>query len=427
MIALVSHPIEPHPLSMLPFAAMLLCIALLPSILKHHWERNYHRIAITLAALTTAYYTFSLRYPQRLVHEAADYVRFMALVGSLFVIAGGIHIEMRGEARPLRNCVFLALGGILGNALGTTGASMLLIRPWIRLNKFRYTGLHTAFFIFLVSNFGGGLLPMGPPLFLGYLKGVPFFWVLTKCWRPWTMSMFLLLVIFYFVDRHNYRRAPRETRRALTETSGIKIGGLRNLIFLAVVLAAVFIQRPLFLREALMVMAATAAYFATPKRLHEANDFSFGPLKEVGWLFLGIFFTMVPVLDFMRFHAAELPIDSPMEFYWVSGGLSSVLDNAPTYLTFLADAMGRQNLSVENAVDVQGFLNSGAAELAAISMGAVFFGAATYIGNSPNFMVKAIVDRHGVHAPTFFGFIFKFAVPILLPVLWIVSFSVSRH
>jgi Na+/H+ antiporter NhaD/arsenite permease-like protein len=174
------------------------------------------------------------------------------------------------------------------------------------------------------------------------------------------MSMFFLLVIFYFVDRHNYRRAPSEIRRALTETSGIKIGGWHNLIFLVVVLTAVFVQRPLFVREVLMIMAGIASYFATPKRLREANDFSFAPLEEVGWLFLGIFLTMVPVLDFMRFHAAELPIDSSTEFYWVSGGLSSVLDNAPTYLAFLANAMGRQNLSVENTVEVQRFLNSGA-------------------------------------------------------------------
>jgi len=423
----MSEAIEPHPLSLLPFAAMLLCIALLPLMLKHHWERNYHWIALALAAITAGYYAFGLRYPQRLLREAADYLSFMALVGSLFVIAGGIHIEVRGEVKPLRNCVFLAIGGILGNVLGTTGASMLLIRPWIRLNKFRYTGLHTAFFIFLVSNVGGGLLPMGPPLFLGYLKGVPFSWVLTQCWRPWTMSMFLLLVIFYFVDRHNYRRAPREVRRAITATSGMRIEGLRNLIFLGVVLAAVFIQQPPFLREALMLATAAASYLATPKRLHEANNFSFVPFKEVGWLFLGIFFTMVPVLDFMRFHATELPINSPTEFYWLSGGLSSVLDNAPTYLTFLANAMGRQDLSIENAVHVHQFLNSGASQLAAISMGAVFFGAATYIGNSPNFMVKAIVNQQGLRAPTFFGFIFKFAVPVLLPVVYLVCWFHFRH
>lgn len=340
-------------------------------------------MAIVLAAITAGYYTFARHYPQRLLRETADYVSFMALVGSLFVIAAGIHIEVRGETKPVRNCLFLAVGGILGNLLGTTGASRLLIRPWIRQNKFRYTGLHTAFFIFLVSNIGGGLLPMGPPLFLGYLKGIPFSWVLANCWRLWAMSMLVLLLIFYFLDRYNYRRAPREIRHEVTVTTGTSIEGLRNLVFLAVVLAAIFIQRPLFLREALMIAAAIASYLATPKKLHEANSFSFAPLKEVGWLFFGIFFTMVPVLDFMRFRAATFPIDSPAEFYWFSGALSSVLDNAPTYLAFLANALGRHQLSVESAAHVRAFLDSGARELVAISLGSVFFGAGTYVGNSP--------------------------------------------
>ena len=169
-----------------------------------------------------------------------------------------------------------------------------------------------------------------------------------------------------------------------------------------------------------MIAAAIASYLATPKQLHEANNFSFAPLKEVGWLFFGIFFTMVPVLDFMRFHAATIPIDSPAEFYWLSGALSSVLDNAPTYLAFLANAMGRHELSVESAAHVRAFLDSSARELVAISLGSAFFGAGTYIGNSPNFMVKAIVDHQKAHAPTFFGFVFKFAVPVLLPVLYLI-------
>ena len=423
----MKEAIQPAQLSLVPFLTMLLCIALLPAILKHDWEKNYHRIALILAAITSGYYLFGLHHPERVLHAASDYISFIAFVGSLFVIASGIHIDVRGEAKPIRNCLFLGLGGILGNILGTTGASMLLIQPWIRLNKSRYTGLHTAFFIFLVSNIGGGLLPTGPPLLLGYLKGVPFFWTLAHCWRPWTMSILFLLVIFYFVDRHNYRCTPREVRRALTETCGIRITGLRNVIFLAIVLGAVFADRPPLVREAIIVGCGVASYFATPKELHQKNDFSFAPLREVAWLFLGIFFTMVPVLDFMRLHAAKFPIISPAQFYWLSGGLSSVLDNAPTYLTFLATAMGQHNLTLESATDVQSFLNLGAPELAAISMGAVFFGATTYIGNSPNFMVKAITEREGVHAPSFLGFIFKFALPVLFPVLYLVGWFSFRH
>jgi Na+/H+ antiporter NhaD/arsenite permease-like protein len=202
---------------------------------------------------------------------------------------------------------------------------------------------------------------------------------------------------------------------------------LSNLIFLAIVLGAVFIDRPPLLREAIIVGCAVASYFATPKELHEKNDFSFAPLREVAWLFFGIFLTMMPVLDFMRLHAAKLPINSPEGFYWLSGGLSSVLDNAPTYLTLLANAMGRHNLTLESATDVQSFLHFGGAHLAAISMGAVFFGATTYIGNSPNFMVKAITEREGVHTPSFFGFIFKFAVPVLLPVFYLVGWFNFRR
>jgi len=236
-----------------------------------------------------------------------------------------------------------------------------------------------------------------------------------------------LLGIFYFIDRHNYRRVPREIRHAMTEPSGMRVQGLRNLVFLVAILAAVFIQRPPFLRETVMIAAAVGSYFATPKNLHETNEFSFAPLKEVSWLFLGIFFTMVPVLDFMRFHAAKFPIELPAEFYWLTGSLSSVLDNAPTYLAFLANAMGRQELSVENAAHVHQFLSIGAPALTAISLGSVLFGAATYIGNSPNFMVKAIVEQQGVHAPTFFGFVFKFALPVLFPVLYLVGWFQFRH
>jgi Na+/H+ antiporter NhaD/arsenite permease-like protein len=173
-LAAAVSELEPSRPSMLPFVLLLLCIAFLPIVLQQHWERYYHLIALILACLTATYYLFVLRRPQPILHELADYIRFMALVGSLFVIAGGIHVQIGGQATPLFNCVFLFLATLAGSFLGTTGASMLFIRPWLRANKHRYTGLHTAFFIFLVSNVGGGLTPMGPPLFLGYLKGVPF-------------------------------------------------------------------------------------------------------------------------------------------------------------------------------------------------------------------------------------------------------------
>ena len=412
--------IQPNQLIMLPFVVLLFSIALLPIVLTRHWERYYHLVALFLAAITTGYYLFGIRQPERILHEAGDYIHFMALVGSLFVVAGGIHVQLHGRATPFFNCVLLFLGTIAGNVLGTVGASMLFIRPWIRVNKYRYTGLHTAFFIFLVSNLGGGLTPMGPPLFLGYLKGVPFWWVVQHCWLAWSVALLSLLLTFYLVDRHNFRRAPAIVREEETGAGKIRIDGLRNIFFLAIILGALFIERPPFLREAVMLAAGVGSYFATPKGVHAANEFSFAPAKEIGWLFLGIFLTMVPVLDYMRLHARDLAIDTPAKFYWITGGLSAVLDNAPTYLAFLANALGRIDLSIENPAAVHQFLGSGKAEMVAISMGAVLFGAATYIGNSPNFIIKAIAEQHGMHTPSFIGFVIKFSLPVLLPVLLLV-------
>jgi Na+/H+ antiporter NhaD/arsenite permease-like protein len=425
--ALAAAPqIEPSRLIMLPFALLLLCIAFLPLVLKHHWERHYHLIALILAAITTAYYLFGIRQSGRILHEGGDYIRFIALVGSLFVVSGGIHIQIRGEATPLSNCTFLLLGTIAGSLLGTTGASMLFIRPWIQANKYRYTGLHTAFFIFLVSNVGGGLTPMGPPIFLGYLKGVPFWWTIQHCWLPWSVALLSLLLIFYFVDRHNFLRAPAAVQKLETRVRKVDINGLRNIFFLAIIVGAVFIEHPPFLREAIMLAAAVGSYFATPKNVHSANGFSFGPVREVGWLFLGIFLTMVPVLDYMQLHGRDLVIDTPGKFYWVTGSLSAVLDNAPTYLTLFASALGRNGLSIENPAAVREFLSNDEAEMVAISTGAVLFGAMTYIGNSPNFMIKAIAQQHKIHTPSFLGFIVKFSIPILLPVLFLVSWVTLR-
>jgi Na+/H+ antiporter NhaD/arsenite permease-like protein len=418
--------VEPNRWIMLPFAVLLVSIAFLPVVLNRHWERYYHLVALFLASITTAYYLFGIRQPQRILHEGGDYIHFMALVGSLFVVAGGIHVQIHGKATPFFNCLLLFFGTIAGNVLGTMGASMLLIRPWIRVNKYRYTGLHTAFFIFLVSNLGGGLTPMGPPLFLGYLKGVPFWWTVQHCWLAWSVALLSLLLTFYLVDRHNFHRAPAIVREEQPGAYKIGIDGLRNIFFLAIILGALFIERPPFLREAVMLAAAVGSYFATPRSVHAANEFSFAPAKEIGWLFLGIFLTMVPVIDYMQLHARDLAVDTPAKFYWITGGLSAVLDNAPTYLTFMASALGRIGLSIEDPAAVHQFLGSGKAEMVAISMGAVLFGAATYIGNSPNFIIKAIAEQHGMHTPSFVGFVIKFSLPIFLPVLLLVYWLMAR-
>ena len=415
--------IEPHPAMMVPFALMLLSIAVMPFIHAKWWHHHYPKVAVILGSLVAAYYFFVLKNGGRMLHVAYEYVSFIALIGSLFVVSGGIHIRVKGEAKPWVNCFFLLVGAILANIIGTTGASMLLIRPWIRMNKYRITAFHIVFFIFIVSNVGGCLTPIGdPPLFLGYIKGVPFWWTLQQCWVPWGIAIVALIAIFYIFDRNNFLRAPEKIREIETTRETWKFNGLRNVIFLAVILGAVFIEDPVGLREVLMIGAAIGSYLLTPKPIHEANDFNFLPIREVAWLFIGIFATMVPTLDYLEIHAEELRLDSAMKVYWCTGILSGLLDNAPTYMTFLAAAMGRHNLKLNDPAQVQQFGVQHELDLLAISLGAVFFGALTYIGNGPNFMVKSISEQAKIKTPGFFGYVFCYAVPILIPLYAVIGF-----
>jgi Na+/H+ antiporter NhaD/arsenite permease-like protein len=401
------------------------------------------------------------------LRTAKEYVSFIALIGSLFVVSGGIHINVKGEATPLANVFFLFVGAVIANLLGTTGASMLLIRPWLRMNKYRVTAHHVVFFIFVVSNVGGCLTPVGdPPLFAGYLKGVPFWWVAEHCWPIWAVGVGILLAMFYVVDSINYRRAPQEIRGHQTMHERRRFDGLINLAFLMLILGAVFIERPLFLREGIMAAAAVGSYFCTKQRIHEANNFNFHPIQEVAILFVGIFATMMPALDWLQLNAGQLGKPTLPFFYWGSGLLSSTLDNMPTYLCFLKAIFGAL-VNPEIVQQVQQLISSGGADLAAvsepvrqtyealqkyhaahlavksvtieeieiayllgnaqfngyllaISVGAVFFGANTYIGNGPNFMVKSIADHQKVHTPTFVGYVFKYTLPFMAPMLLIV-------
>ncbi|MEI6871732.1 MAG: sodium:proton antiporter, partial [Verrucomicrobiota bacterium] len=278
---------------------------------------------------------------------------------------------------------------------------------------------HVVFFILLVSNMGGALTPIGdPPLFLGFLKGVPFWWMLRSCWQPWSFAIFLMLGVFYFLDRRNFARAPEAVREMETREEHWKVDGLINVPLVAVLLGAVLLL-PFGWREAAMLAAAVISWFVTPKRVHEQNHFDFAPLKEVAWLFVGIFLTMLPALELLGANAGALGLNSSMQFYWLTGMLSGVLDNAPTYLTFLAAAFGSKGLNLET--DMAAFLTSHADMLKAISLGAVFFGAMTYIGNGPNLMVKKIADQQNVHTPSFFGYVLRYSLPILLPVFGLVG------
>ncbi|MBI5646326.1 MAG: sodium:proton antiporter [Ignavibacteriae bacterium] len=463
---------QPHPAMIAPFILLLLAIALMPFIHKHWWEKYYAHVSVALALVTIVYYVGVLSNPVRMLHSGIEFFSFICLVGSLFVVAGGMHIGLKGYSTPVSNTILLLFGAVLSNLVGTTGASMVLIRPYIRNNRYRIHPYHVVFFIFIVSNMGGSLTPIGdPPLFLGYLRGIPFFWVLTNLWPIWLLSIALILAVFVVIDTRYYRKVPASVRASLhAGEEHAKFEGWHNMGFLLVILLAVFIQEPPYLREALMLAAAAGSYLTTNRNIHKANDFNFAPIKEVGFLFIGLFATMVPALDWLEANAVSLGITSPGHFYWGSGALSSFLDNAPTYLNFLSAAFG---LFVTPAtIDaVQALVNSGAPTVAAhahdvqqtyamlvshhadmvaaksvpvadiqvsylmamhpiyiqaISIGAVFFGANTYIGNAPNFMVKSISEQLGVRMPSFFGYMVRYSIPVLIPIftlVWLLFFS----
>ena len=456
----VTPPLEPHVVMVAPFVLLLLAIALMPFVHKHFWEHNYHKIAVGLALIAVLYYVIVLHNPARMLTSFVEYLGFMALVGSLFVIAGGIHINMTGRSTPAVNTGLLALGAILANLIGTTGASMLLIRPFLRINKYRVAPFQVVLFIFIVSNIGGALTPIGdPPLFLGYLKGVPFFWLLKvpQVLTAWLLCVGGLLALFFLLDTQNFNKHGGKVGHPAEDR--IELEGSHNFIFLFIIIALVLLQKQEWLKEtdhwpifasmgrligwgtektadsvvsvviaALMMGTAGLAYkFSSHDALRE-NEFSFGPIREVGFLFIGIFATMVPALDLLEIHAAGLGITSARQFFWGSGALSSVLDNAPTYLNFLTAAFGLHHLSLENPAHVRFFLQDASTwkYVVAVSLGSVFFGANTYIGNGPNFMVKSIAESSGVQCPSFFGYVVKYTLPILIPLFVIVSLLVLR-
>lgn len=439
---LAAAPSAAIPLSWVaPFALLLLLIATMPLTphgIKRYWEKFYPLIAIGLGLIVAGLYLARVPHGgHKVLTTMEEYFAFIVLIGSLFVVAGNMHIRIRGEARPAGNVIFLLIGALLANLIGTTGASMVLIRPWIRMNKYRITAFHIVFFIFVVSNVGGALTPIGdPPLFLGYLHGVPFFWLLEYAMLPWLVTLGLVLAVFFVLDLRNFQRAPKLVREKETaQEPAVRVEGLHNLLFLLVIVGAVFLPEKFFIRQIAMLGAAVGAMFTTRKTVREANEFSFGPIKEVGFLFVGIFATMMPALDYLQEHGREFGIEKPMQYYVSSGALSSVLDNAPTYLNFFTLAQTvvapdevRLTADGQTAPEkqiVDWLLDPksrhgeypAALYIIAVSLGSVFFGAMTYIGNGPNFMVKSIADSSKVHTPSFFGYVFKYSLPFLLPVL----------
>jgi Na+/H+ antiporter NhaD/arsenite permease-like protein len=438
----------------LPFALLLLSIALMPFINVHFWEHHYPDFAVFLGGVVVSFYLIALdgfstadghaHYGRlRMVHVGREYFQFIALIGSLYIVTGGILIDIRGQATPRVNTVLLGVGAVVANLFGTTGAAALLIRPFLRINKHRIRPFHVVLFIFVVANCGGCLTPIGdPPLFLGYLEGVPFTWTLLRCLPAWATCVGVLLAVFYAMDRAAWRRSQPEAAAAAGGEGArvtVRVSGFRNFVFLGVVLFGVFLDK--LIEELtghpvevpfgafLQLAAAFAAYrLSRPENL-AGNEFSFNPIREVALLFVGIFATMVPALDYLQNNADALGVTTPSAFYWASGSLSSFLDNAPTYYNFLSAAYGLGNSAGPMAAPPLaeahqwvhlpalggGYVH--APVLLAISLSSVFFGSNTYIGNGPNFMVKAISEAAGVPMPSFFGYIIKYTLPILLPVL----------
>jgi Na+/H+ antiporter NhaD/arsenite permease-like protein len=328
---------------------------------------------------------------------------------------------------------------------------MMFIRPFLRMNRSRFRPYHGVFFIFIVSNIGGALTPIGdPPLFLGYLKGIPFFWVAERVGGIWALTMVLVLAIFYLFDRLSFRSLKHAAKEAAQAPDETKVTGVHNILFLLVILGAVFIEEPAprMLREVVMWGAALGSLLTTKPDVYERNEFTFAPIREVAVLFIGIFMTMMPALDWLALNAAKVGITTPGQYYWGTGALSSVLDNAPTYLNFLSASFGLHGALLDDPAHMKAMLGLATPEalgltnpigagmmavtaatshyVLAISVAAVFFGACTYIGNGPNFMVKSIVEAAKLPAPSFFGYIIRYALPVLMPVYALVWYLFFR-
>ena len=391
--------------SVSPFAALLLSIALIPLFRPVWWEEHYAQVSLGFGLPVALFFLFGD--PSELARTVHDYVGFIILLGTLFVISGGILVRGSFPPTPWVNAVFLVIGATIANIIGTTGASMLLVRPLLRANARRPSAAHVVvFFIFLVSNIGGLLTPLGdPPLFLGFLHGVPFFWTV-HLWPVWLVAVGLVVATFICIDVRHWRAEPVHPR----EEVQFAIRGAHNFIFLGGVVGAVFVPTPG--RELLMVLMGVLSYRLTRRDIHTENGFTFRPITEVAILFAGIFMSMMPALIILEARGAHTGLDQPWHFFWAAGALSSFLDNAPTYLTFLSAAQG-----LHLPPEVGGIP---AKLLAALSAGAVFMGANSYIGNGPNFMVKSIAEEQGVKMPSFFGYM-AYSCAVLLPTFLIVT------
>jgi Na+/H+ antiporter NhaD/arsenite permease-like protein len=401
----------------LPFVLLLLAIAILPLTAPRLWGRPGFQAAVAAAAALPVFLLLVPNESSRLASVFHEYASFILMLGALYIVASGILVRGDVPAHPTTNVAILLVGGLLSSFIGTTGASMLLIGLLLEVNSERRHVAHTVvFFIFIVSNGAGMLTPLGdPPLFIGYLEGVPFLWTL-RLFPIWGFHLALLLITYYFIDRRQWRsEAVRDIARDEIERRPILVRGKVNLVLLGFVIAATaLLKAPV--REAAYVILGAASLLLTEKGLRTATKFSWHPIREVAILFAGIFVAMEPALRILEERAPSLGLVRPWQFFWAAGSLSSVLDNAPTYAACLALARGLGLPEVAGAP---------ATILEAISAGAVLFGAMTYIGNGPNFMVRSIAESRGVKMPSFLGYFLR-AVAVLLPLFALESLLFFR-
>ncbi len=457
-----------------PFAILLLCIAVFPLVhrLEHWWHHNSSKlmVAVALAVVTLAYYSmrdfgvqvhdeFSAEVLEHagfhlnaedhhrtapgfgtaagvLANSMMEYIPFISLLFSLYVISGGISVRGDIPAHPSTNLAFMAIGGVLASFIGTTGASMLLIRPLLKTNSERHKVVHTVvFFIFIVSNIGGTLLPIGdPPLFLGYLKGVPFLWTM-QLWKEWAFALVILLVVYYVWDLWAYKHEDkRDILLDEAKTQPISIVGKFNFLLLFGVVFATGTLSPgkpflgieggwvpfTFCRELVQIALVVISLLATSKAIRREVNFNYTAILEVACLFIGIFICMQVPIEILNAEGAKLGIDQPWKFFWATGILSSVLDNAPTYVVFFETANAMTKGAGEGILPLLSGHFIRMDQLVAISLGAVFMGANTYIGNGPNFMVKSIAEHEGVKMPSFFGYMI-YSGMILIPLFILIT------
>ncbi len=440
-----THRWKPPLWSVGGFGIMLLCIAIIPLADPHWWEHNKNK-AIVTAILSVPMGLFVIAHDgMALVHSLHEYEQFLILLLSLFVISGGIWLSGDVRSTPRNNVTFLSIGALLASFIGTTGAAMLLIRPLISSNSERKYVMHTViFFIFLVANIGGCLTPLGdPPLFLGYLRGVPFTWTF-RLWHLWLPTCVFLLALYFAIDTYFWRKESEAAKEWDAEAiQPLKLKGLINILFLLGVVLSIYFYPNMAelikekfsleesvvewipVREAIMLLLTCLSWKFTKIEYRKAQNFTWNPIIEVAVLFLGIFITMIPALILLNIWGPTAPVQKPWHFFWATGSLSSFLDNAPTYLTFLSLGTGQPVPPGMKAV----MLHAGEIKemtLMAISAGAVFMGANTYIGNAPNFMVKSIAEENKVKMPSFFGYM-VWSAGILIPTFIAITLIFFRH